>query len=133
MAVFDASVLVDALVATGERGQSARSELRRQTVLQAPAILKAEATSALRRLVHIGALSATRATTAVEQVRTVATVEYPFEPFTGRVWELRTHVSVYDAWYVALAEWLDTDLVTADERLVRAVGLRCPVRSPEEA
>jgi hypothetical protein len=29
---------------------------------------------------------------------------------------------------LALAEWLDTDLVTADQRLVRAAGPLCPVR-----
>ena len=55
-------------------------------------------------------------------------MHYPFEPFTKRVWELRDNVTVYGAWYVALAEWLCTDLVTADTRLAAAVGLRCPVR-----
>jgi hypothetical protein len=34
---------------------------------------------------------------------------------------------VYDGWYVALAESLDTSLVTADRRLARVSGPRCPV------
>lgn len=37
------------------------------------------------------------------------------------------HVTVYDAWYVALAEALDATLVTADLRLVGATGPRCEI------
>ncbi len=37
-------------------------------------------------------------------------------------------MTVYDAWYVALAERLETELVTADKRLAHARGPRCPVR-----
>lgn len=39
----------------------------------------------------------------------------------------RENVSAYDAAYVALAEALDAELVTADARLAAAPGLRCPV------
>jgi predicted nucleic acid-binding protein len=88
----------------------------------------AEVVSALRALVGRGELSPERAAAARERAREVRTFQYPFEPFSRRVWELRHSVSVYDAWYVALAEWLSTDLVTADERLARAVGPRCPIR-----
>jgi predicted nucleic acid-binding protein len=42
-------------------------------------------------------------------------------------WELRTNLSAYDALYVALAERLDAPLLTADARLARAPGPRCPV------
>jgi predicted nucleic acid-binding protein len=49
------------------------------------------------------------------------------EAFSDRVWELRANLTVYDAWYVALAEWLATDLVTADGRLAQASGPRCAV------
>jgi predicted nucleic acid-binding protein len=37
-------------------------------------------------------------------------------------------MTVYDAWYVALAERLETELVTADVRLAKAKGPRCAVR-----
>jgi predicted nucleic acid-binding protein len=43
------------------------------------------------------------------------------------VWEAREQLSAYDAAYVALAEALDASLLTADARLARAPGLRCPV------
>jgi len=52
---------------------------------------------------------------------------YPIEPMMGRVWELRSTVSVYDAWYVALAERLSTTLVTTGRRLASANGLRCQI------
>ena len=128
MAVEDASVLVDARVNAGWPGELARAELRGRTVLEVPAIFAAEATSALRGLVRGGSLSTLRAATAPEQIRTVKTIQYPFEPFAHRVWELRDNLTVYDAWYVALAEWLGVEFITADERLAGASGLRCAVR-----
>jgi predicted nucleic acid-binding protein len=44
-----------------------------------------------------------------------------------RVWALRENLSSYDASYVALAELLDCDLLTADARLSGAPGLRCAI------
>jgi predicted nucleic acid-binding protein len=128
LAVVDASVLVDALVSAGRPGELARAELGGRSVLEVPAIFAAEATSALRGLVRGGSPSTLRAATAVEQIRTVRTIQYPFEPSAYRVWELRDDLTVYDAWYVALAEWLGVEFVTADERLARASGLHCAVR-----
>ncbi len=128
MTVTDASVLVDALVGNGSHGERARKELRGRNVLEVPAIFKAEATSALRGLVLRGELSSIRAATALQQVRQTRAIQYPFEPFARRIWELRDNLTVYDAWYVALAEWLGADVVTADERLASAAGPRCPIR-----
>lgn len=130
MTVFDASVFVDALVVGGPPGDSARSALADRTVLEVPSMFGAEVVSAMRSLVRRGDLSPIRAAAAVEQVRTVRSIQYPFEPFTDRIWTLRNNLTVYDAWYVALAEWLGTDLVTADERLAGAAGPRCAVRLP---
>ena len=130
MTVFDASVFVDALVGAGPHGELARAELRGRTTLEVPAVFKAEAMSALRGLVLRNALSQARAAAAIEQVRTTRAVLYPIEPFTTRIWDLRANLTIYDAWYVALAEWLATDLVTADENLRNAPGPRCEVRPP---
>ena len=128
MSVTDASVFVDALVGVGVHGELARAYLRGVSVLEVPAIFGAEATSAVRMLVLRGELNSIRAAAAIEQVRTVRTLQFPFEPFSRRVWELRSNLTVYDGWYVALAEWLGTELVTADQRLVNAAGPRCPIR-----
>jgi predicted nucleic acid-binding protein len=131
--VVDASVYVDALVGAGLHGDLARVQLRAAGVLQVPAIFGAEATSALRALVMRGELSPIRAAAAVEQIRLTRTEQYSFEPFSRRIWELRANLTVYDAWYVALAEWLGTDLLTADDRLAAATGPRCPIRRVTDA
>jgi predicted nucleic acid-binding protein len=130
MTVVDASVFVDALVGLGPHGDAARDELRDESILEVPAIFGAEATSALRGLTLRGELSPIRAAAAIEQVRTTRTIQYPFEPFIGRVWGLRENLTVYDAWYVALAEWLETDVVTTDDALANAPGPRCAIRRP---
>lgn len=128
MPVLAASVVVDALVAAGPAGDLGRIEMRKLGELQVPAIFTAEVTSALRRLVHARALSPIRAASALTQILSVRTLSYPFEPFARRVWELRNTVTVYDAWYVALAERLETELVTSDKRVAEANGPRCPIR-----
>lgn len=127
MTVIDASVLVDALVVAGPAGDDARDVLRPLSVLHVPSIFAAEATSAVRSMQARGAVSSGLAHGAVSRIRVVQTIQYPFEPFLDRVWELRDNVAVYDGWYVALAESLGTRLVTADRRLARASGPRCPV------
>jgi predicted nucleic acid-binding protein len=81
----------------------------------------------LRALVLRGELDLIRAAAAVERIRAVRTAQYPFEPFSRRIWELRDNLTVYDAWCIALAEMLDTDVLTADVRLASAAGARCRI------
>ncbi|MDP8978204.1 MAG: type II toxin-antitoxin system VapC family toxin [Actinomycetota bacterium] len=127
MSVVDASVLVDALVVAGPPGDAARTALRERTVLPVPAIFGAEVASALRAMVRHGAVDLRRAGAALAQLRTIRTIQYAFEPFADRVWRLRDNLTVYDAWYVALAERLGLPLVTADERLLASPGPECRV------
>ncbi|HVM13053.1 MAG TPA: hypothetical protein VM287_01820 [Egibacteraceae bacterium] len=44
------------------------------------------------------------------------------------MWALRKDLTVYDAWYVAVAEALGSTLVTPDSRLAGASGIRRKVR-----
>jgi predicted nucleic acid-binding protein len=55
---------------------------------------------------------------------------FPFEPFAGRIWELRHSVTSYDAWYVAIAEALDLPLATLDGPLSRSAGVHCQFLIP---
>jgi predicted nucleic acid-binding protein len=130
MNVIDASVFIDALVGVSGHGDRARAEIRDNTVLQVPAIFAAEATSALRAMVLRRELDHARARTALGQLMRVRVIQYPFQPFARRAWELRDNCTVYDAWYVALAERLGLDFVTADRKLLKAKGPRCRVRLP---
>jgi predicted nucleic acid-binding protein len=57
----------------------------------------------------------------------------PFGPFAERVWELRSNVTSYDAWYVAVAEELDLPLATLDRPLAAASGPRCQFLLPPAA
>jgi predicted nucleic acid-binding protein len=45
-----------------------------------------------------------------------------------RAFELSANVTAYDSAYVALAEELGCDLLTADQRLASATGPRCSIR-----
>ncbi len=47
--------------------------------------------------------------------------------FIARLWELRDSLTAYDATYVALAEALACELVTADARLAQAPGPTCAI------
>ncbi len=68
-----------------------------------------------------------RAQAAIDRLRRFPVATYPIEPMMGRIWELRSTVSVYDALYVALAERLSTTLVTTDRRLAAASGPQCAI------
>jgi predicted nucleic acid-binding protein len=133
MRVLDASTVTDAMAVGGAAGDRARHLVAEESWLHLPAVAGAEITSALRGMVFRGLLSAGDARAAAVRASRLRARRYPFEPFLERVWALRENVTVYDAWYVALAEALGAALVTADDRLRRADGPRCPVLSPEEA
>jgi predicted nucleic acid-binding protein len=45
----------------------------------------------------------------------------------SRIWSLRANLTAYDGTYVALAEALGAVLITCDERISRAPGLRATV------
>jgi predicted nucleic acid-binding protein len=124
--VVDASVVAPALLDDGRTGERYRARLASDDLL-APELLDIEVVSVWRRLARAGRLEARRAQQALAHLTALPLVRAPHAPLVDRVWELRDNLSAYDASYVALAEALGVALVTADERLSRAPGLRCPV------
>jgi predicted nucleic acid-binding protein len=120
--VLDASAAVSALLNDGQARQMVAAE-----AVHAPHLVDTEVVSALRRQVGTGVLNVDAAHTALDVWRRLALIRYAAAPLLDRVWELRHAVSTYDAMYLALAESLQCALVTADARLGRAAGVRCPV------
>lgn len=126
MLVVDASVLAVALGDDGPDGDRARVRLRGED-LAAPELLDLEVASVLRRQVSVGALDSRRAGLALADLVAIPVRRAPHHPLLSRCWELRENLAIYDAAYVALAEALQVDLLTGDNRLARAPGPRCNI------
>jgi predicted nucleic acid-binding protein len=122
--VVDASVLGPALADDDPDGDLARARMRGQS-LAAPELIDLETASVLRSRVSAGALDARRAALALADLSELPLRRAPHRALLARCWELRENLTVYDAYYVALAELLDAVLLTADARLSNAPGLRC--------
>lgn len=126
MLVADASVVATALGDDGSDGDRARARLRGERLV-APELLDLEVASVLRGQIRAGALDARRAQLALTDLLELPLQRAPHRPLLARCWELRDNLTIYDASYVALAEALGADLLTADRRLSRAPGPRCRV------
>jgi predicted nucleic acid-binding protein len=116
MIVVDASAMTELLLQTGLGGRVERRLLRDEN-LHAPHVLDVEVLSALRRLVRMGDLPAARAEEAIEDLQLLLLARHGHDDLLPRAWELRQHITAYDAVYVALAEALDAALVTCDRAL----------------
>ena len=84
-----------------------------------------EAANVLRRSALDGDISAAVASLANEDLISLRLELFPYSSCASRVWDLLSHVTAYDRWYVALAETLGARLATLDVRLSRAAGPRC--------
>jgi predicted nucleic acid-binding protein len=86
-----------------------------------PALCDIEVTAGLRRALIRKALSDQRAADAVEDYLDLPLSRHGHQGLLPRILELRANFSASDATYVALAERLGAELLTADDRLGRAV------------
>ncbi len=120
----DAGVLATALAYDGPDGRSVRDRLRRRRLI-APHLIDVEVLSAWRGLHARGLLTGDRVDQASADLAGLRLRRVPHSQMLPRCRELRATVTPYDASYVALAELLDTTLLTADAKLVRAPGRRC--------
>ena len=82
----------------------------------------------LRKRWIAGTVSDQRFAAAVDDLGQLDIDRYPTLRFMLRAYELRANVTVYDCAYIALAEALSCELLTADQRLANAPGPRCAIR-----
>lgn len=122
MIVVDASAALSGLLNDGAARQALGAHQ-----LHVPHLIDSDVASGLRRRVATRQLDADDGWAALDAWRHLAATRYAMHALLGRVWQLRDNLSAYDAGYVALAELLGCSLITADVRLSRAPGIRCPI------
>lgn len=122
MIVLDASAAIDWLLRTSAGQRIDNRIFSRNESLHAPSLIDLEVAQILRRLVREGAISASRAGEAIEDLLDLRLTRYPHFVLLPRIWLLRQNQSAYDAAYVVLAEKLGATLLTRDRRLASAPG-----------
>jgi predicted nucleic acid-binding protein len=118
--VIDASVAVDLLLLQQPRGEAIAARLQGETIA-APHLLDAEVGQAMRRFVRSGAITAQRASLALEVLATMAIERHAHTAYLAVAFSLRDTLSFYDAMYLALAAQLEAPLLTSDRAIA---GLR---------
>ena len=122
MIVLDASAAVDWLVQAAAAQRIESRIFSHNQSLHAPELLDLEVAQVLRRLMREGALSASRAEHAIQDLLDMRITRYPHSFLLPRIWQLRHNLSAYDAAYVVLAEKLGATLLTRDAKLASAAG-----------
>jgi predicted nucleic acid-binding protein len=112
--VVDASAMVEALV-----GREPDAQLLDALAgeVDSPHLLDVEVISVLRGLHRGGRLDETAAEDALRDHFTFTITRHEVPPFAGRIWQLRSRYTSYDASYLALAEALPAPLFTCDAKL----------------
>lgn len=122
--VVDASAVVSALVDGGAVGEWA-ADLLLSDHLAAPHLMPVEVANILRRAALAGEISSDVASLAHGDLQDLRIDLFSYSAVASRAWRLRGNLTLYDAFYVGLAELLGAELATLDERLARATGVEC--------
>lgn len=116
MIVADASAVVELLLARPQAG-AIRAALEPHPELHVPEHFHVEVLSALRRYSIRRELSDRRSAVALAALAELRVIRYPVMDLADAVWDLRPVLTAYDAAYLALARWLDLQLITLDSGL----------------
>lgn len=122
MIVLDASALAEYLAGSRVGAEVHRLVVRDGGPVHLPHLAVAETASVFRATAARGRLDPRLAEDALGDLAAFPAVIHDGRPFLARVWALRHAVTAYDAFYIALAEALDSPLITLDARLGRAHG-----------
>jgi predicted nucleic acid-binding protein len=122
MIVVDASAAVLGLLNDGDARRSLASD-----VVAVPHLADSEVANTLRSQVLRGTALELEARDALDRWARLGMRRFAVVGLLARVWELRENLTAYDATYVALAETIGCELMTADRRLASAPGPACPI------
>jgi predicted nucleic acid-binding protein len=119
--VLDTSAVVDLLLNTGVAVE-VRAMISDAAPPAAPVIVIFEVLTALRRGVFRHALSEERAKAAVDDLGDLRLDVVPSRGLRARAWQLPANMTIGDALFVSLAQWLAEPLVTKDSALARSAA-----------
>ena len=127
MIVVDASALLEALLRTPAAIAVEERLFAPGQTLHAPHLIDLEVAQVIRRYAANGEIDSERGRAALADLADFPLRRYPHDFLLPRIWDLRRNLTAYDAAYVALAEALETPLLTRDKRLAAAAGHRAQI------
>ncbi len=125
MIVIDVSALLELLLRTPVASRVEKRLFATSESLHAPQFVDLEVARVLRRYTVDEEISMTRAYEALLDLRSLELIYYSHTPYLEKVWRLSEEtrdMTLYDAAYIALAEFLPARLVTCDKVLARAAS-----------
>lgn len=108
MIVVDASVVIELLLRSPDAAAIQARVFGGGELLHAPHLMDVEVAQVMRRYSLRGEITAARGALALDILRRMPVRRHAHDLLLGRIWELRTNLSAYEAAYVALAEGLGT-------------------------
>lgn len=123
MIVIDASAVLAVLI-NGPAAPRLRTRMFADgESLHAPHLVDVEVLHVFRRWLLTGQMTLARAEEAIALFRLMPIERYSHEILLERIWQHRANLTACDAAYVALAEILDSLVLTVDANLAGAPGL----------
>jgi predicted nucleic acid-binding protein len=122
MIVADASVIVPMLAGHDDAKRLRTLLIETGERMCAPELLDLEVANVLRRFERLKTMERQQAQEAIDALLLLPMTRYPHHILLPRIWQLRGHITAYDAAYVALAEGVRGTLFTRDARLKEAVA-----------
>jgi predicted nucleic acid-binding protein len=115
MIVIDASAVLEILKQTETGLQLIPALAERE--LHAPHLIDLEVANAMRRWAMQGEMSVPDVQNAFDVFLAMSIHRHPHTNLLPEIWKLRHNLTAYDAAYLALARFLDAELLTMDEGL----------------